>query len=200
LGLPCAFILCLYCVLACSRCLGDWPSPRYGHLLAEAIFFYIDQAEATFNEKEVKAHNPFTAQGERIAAPPRLYAKQIHRADIEPVMVIGAGQFGEVWKGMQAVKMADGSVVKKPRAIKLLKGGASVTDRDEFVREAETMLDFDHDNVIRIIGVAVQQSPWLSVLEFMCYGDLQCVLRVTHESRCACTAARLLSSHLLGQV
>lgn len=141
--------------------------------MAEAIFFYIDQAEAQFNEKEVKAHNPFAAQGERVAAPPRLFAKQIHRADIEPAVVIGAGQFGEVWKGFQAVKKADGTIVKIPRAIKLLKGGASTADRDEFVREAETMLDFDHDNVIRIVGVAVQQSPWLSVLEFMCYGDLQ---------------------------
>ena len=43
------------------------------------------------------------------------------------------------------------------------------------MREAEVMLGFDHDNVVRIIGVAVQQSPWLQVQEFMCYGDLQCV-------------------------
>merc|ERR1712216_806311 len=44
-------------------------------------------------------------------------------------------------------------------------------------REAEVMLNFDHDNVTRIIGVCVQQAPWLTVLEFMPYGDLKEVFR-----------------------
>jgi len=164
----------------------------YGHLLAEAIFFYIDQAEAIFNEKEVKAHNPFAAQGERIASPPKLFAKQIHRADIEPVSVIGAGQFGEVWKGLQAMKQADGTIVKVQRAIKLLKGGASTTDRNEFVREAEIMLDFEHDNVLQLVGVAVQQSPWLTVLEFMCYGDLQKLVRSCKTKQLALERGEML--------
>ena len=106
-----------------------------------------------------------------------MFAKQIHRADIEAVNVIGAGQFGEVWMGLQAIKQRDGTVKKVQRAVKTLKGAASLADRDEFVRESEVMLDFDHDNVTRIVGVAVQQMPWLSVLEFMMYGDLQKLVR-----------------------
>ena len=29
------------------------------------------------------------------------------------------------------------------------------------------MLDFDHPNLVTLIGVAVQQRPWLCVLEYM---------------------------------
>jgi hypothetical protein len=38
------------------------------------------------------------------------------------------------------------------------------------------MLDFDHENVTCIVGVAVQQPPWLTVLEFMEHGDLRDVV------------------------
>jgi hypothetical protein len=35
------------------------------------------------------------------------------------------------------------------------------------LRETEFMLDLDHANLVRLIGVAVQQRPWLCVLEYM---------------------------------
>jgi serine/threonine protein kinase len=53
------------------------------------------------------------------------------------------------------------------RAVKRLRGAATSDDRKEFLREAELMLDFDHQNLVRLIGVAVQQKPWLVVLEYM---------------------------------
>jgi hypothetical protein len=53
------------------------------------------------------------------------------------------------------------------RAVKLLRGAASAEDRQEFAREAELMLDFDHQNLVRLIGVSMQQRPWLVVLEYM---------------------------------
>jgi hypothetical protein len=34
---------------------------------------------------------------------------------------------------------------------------------------------------VQMIGVAVQQPPWLVVMEFMEYGDLKGVLEVTHS-------------------
>ena len=40
-------------------------------------------------------------------------------------------------------------------------------DRTEFLRESEIMLDLNHPNLLRLVGVAVQQRPWLSVLEYM---------------------------------
>ncbi len=42
-----------------------------------------------------------------------------------------------------------------------------VWSQAEFLREAEIMLEFNHPNLVQLIGVAVQQRPWLSVLEYM---------------------------------
>ena len=39
--------------------------------------------------------------------------------------------------------------------------------QEEFLRESEIMLNFNHINLVRLIGVAVQQRPWLCVLEYM---------------------------------
>ena len=54
---------------------------------------------------------------------------------------------------------------------------ASEADRLEFIREAETMLHLDHPNLVGLIGVCVQQAPWLIVLEFLEYGDVRSVLK-----------------------
>jgi hypothetical protein len=176
--------------------------PGDGHLLAEAISFYIELAEQTYGADSVAKHNPFEAKGPRQKSSKRLFARQIHRADLKAVKVIGAGQFGEVWLADQAIRKANGQVVQARRAIKMLKEGGSDADRDEFILESETMLEFDHDNVVRIVGVAVQQMPWLAVLEFMKYGDLKGlvktagqkgvklltaeVLDIAHQSACGC--------------
>lgn len=63
------------------------------------------------------------------------------------------------------------------RAVKTLKGAATPAAKQEFFKEANTMLMFDHPNVTNIMGVAVQQAPWLYVLEYCMYGDLQGVLK-----------------------
>eukprot|EP00039_Didymoeca_costata_P030411 m.29413 g.29413 ORF g.29413 m.29413 type:complete len:785 (-) comp8099_c0_seq4:166-2520(-) len=147
-----------------------------GHVLAEAISYYIEQAEDNYSASNIAKTNPFAPTGKRLAAPQSLFAKQIHRIDIKAVKPIGAGQFGEVWLAEQTVRLPSGKTKQIPRAVKMLKSNATHSARNEFVREAETMLKFDHDNVTRIVGVAVQQPPWLSVLEYMQYGNIRDVV------------------------
>ena len=60
-------------------------------------------------------------------------------------------------------------VERVDRACKMLTGAATAKDRSEFIREAEMMLKFRHVNLVNLIGVAVQQKPWLCVLEFCKY-------------------------------
>jgi hypothetical protein len=43
------------------------------------------------------------------------------------------------------------------RAVKMLKGECSADAKNEFLREADTMLNFNHKNVTTIQGVCVQQ-------------------------------------------
>eukprot|EP00040_Diaphanoeca_grandis_P023795 m.129939 g.129939 ORF g.129939 m.129939 type:complete len:690 (-) comp29446_c0_seq4:473-2542(-) len=79
----------------------------------------------------------------------------------------------------------DAEIVKVPvlRAVKMLKGSATPDAKEEFLREAETMLCFDHPNVTVIEGVAVQQPPWLYVLQYCMYGDLRQVLKTCQQRR-----------------
>ena len=63
------------------------------------------------------------------------------------VAVTGDVMRGAVWRGVS--------------------GGLLSVMQVEFLREAETMLALEHPNLVRLLGVAVQQRPWLCVIEFM---------------------------------
>lgn len=128
-----------------------------------------------------KNTNPFAAVGGRTSAPPSLFAKQVHRSELKPICELGAGAFGVVHKGEQTSPSGEKGFV----AVKCLRQGASDADKEEFVREAEACLKFDHENVCVCIGVAVQQRPWLIVLEFIEVGDVtllppMCLLEIDH--------------------
>ena len=62
------------------------------------------------------------------------------------------------------------------RAVKLLRDGASLSDKEEFTREAEIMTVMEHPNIVQIVGTCMVYRPWLVVLEMMQYGDLKKVL------------------------
>lgn len=55
----------------------------------------------------------------------------------------------------------------------MLRNRASAADRLEFCHEAEMMLQLDSNYLVRLVGVCIQQAPWLMVLEFLKYGDLR---------------------------
>jgi serine/threonine protein kinase len=74
--------------------------------------------------------NPFRPVDKtRDQAPGTLFKCQLHRRDIQPDKVIGAGQFGQVYlatyKGTTKV------------AVKTVRLAASDDDKEDFVREAE---------------------------------------------------------------
>ena len=128
----------------------------------------------------LRKRNPFVAaSAKREKAEGALFKKQIHRADLAAEKLLGAGQFGEVYLAFQKVKdKASGAVTEERRAVKMLKGEADKKAKEEFMRECNMMLDIgEHPNVVQMVGVAVQQVPWLCVLEFQPYGDLREVVR-----------------------
>lgn len=73
----------------------------------------------------------------------------MHRVDLIPRKAIGAGQFGQVYLADQLVA-DDGEQQRVPRAVKMLRGGASNDDKEEFMAEANVMLDMDHDNLVQV--------------------------------------------------
>ncbi len=119
-------------------------------------------------EAKARAGNPLLPMGvvrEKVEGP--LAACQISRKGLAAIKAIGAGQFGKVY-----LAIVDGNEDDQ-RAVKMLRSGAGNADRSEFLREAEVQLELGtHPNIVEFAGVAVQQRPWLVVLEFCQYGDL----------------------------
>jgi len=151
----------------------------------------------------------------------RLFGMQIHRSDLKALEVIGAGQFGAVYLATQNMRRCPGcskdyaidghlkrclekcaphiaydasKIVKHDvtRAVKMLKGVANAAAKKEFFDEANVMLMFDHPNVTNIMGVAVQQAPWLYVLEYAMYGDVRGVLKGCLQKRIVLHAGEMI--------
>ncbi|XP_051880588.1 tyrosine-protein kinase Mer isoform X2 [Pristis pectinata] len=93
--------------------------------------------------------------------------------------VLGEGEFGSVVEGH--IKQADGSSQKV--AVKTMKlDDFSLREIEEFLSEAACMKDFDHPNVIKLLGVCLelgsreQIAKPMVILPFMKYGDLHSFL------------------------
>ena len=133
--------------------------------------FKISLAEMKKNSDPFRVKDSDKKHREK--APGNLHQRQLHRADLTAVKPIGAGQYGQVWLADQKTSI-DGA--KRKVAVKLMRGGASAADKDDFIRESEMTLMLNHPNLVALIAVAVQQKPWLCVLEFLPYGDAKGVV------------------------
>ncbi|XP_054938386.1 ephrin type-A receptor 2 isoform X2 [Physeter macrocephalus] len=77
------------------------------------------------------------------------FTTEIHPSCVTRQKVIGAGEFGEVYKG--TLKVSGKKEV--PVAIKTLKAGYTEKQRVDFLSEASIMGQFSHHNIIRLEGV-----------------------------------------------
>jgi tyrosine-protein kinase Tec len=74
---------------------------------------------------------------------------------------LGSGQFGRV---VQAVYGGHSEV-----AVKMMKEGSML--EEDFIEEAKTMKNFEHDNLVRLYGVCIHGGPLYLVTELMVNGE-----------------------------
>ncbi|MCI4376703.1 hypothetical protein PGIGA_G00191410 [Pangasianodon gigas] len=92
--------------------------------------------------------------------------------------ILGEGEFGSVMEGH--LNWPDGTTEKV--AVKTMKlDNFSQREIEEFLNEAACMKDFNHPNVIRLLGVCLDVGPGhfprpMVILPFMKYGDLHSFL------------------------
>ncbi|XP_058483849.1 ephrin type-B receptor 1-B isoform X1 [Solea solea] len=115
--------------------------------------------------------DPFTYEDPNEAV--REFAKEIDVSTVKIEEVIGAGEFGEVYKGRLKLPGKREIYV----AIKTLKAGYVDKQRRDFLAEASIMGQFDHPNIIRLEGVVTKSRPVMIVTEFMENGALDSFLR-----------------------
>lgn len=97
----------------------------------------------------------------------------------------GSGAFGEVYEG-RAVGLIIEGLVSSARpfkvAVKTLRKGATPKDKAEFLKEAQVMSSLHHENVLRLIGVCLDNDPHFLITELMEGGDLTTFLKWVPQS------------------
>ncbi|KAB5579487.1 hypothetical protein PHYPO_G00195610 [Pangasianodon hypophthalmus] len=95
---------------------------------------------------------------------------------------LGKGEFGAVYEG---IFLSDDNVNIQV-AVKTMKVGIySQDDLQSFLKEAEIMQHFDHDNIVKLLGVTLETAQDLSIpvplviLPFLKHGDLRRFLIAT---------------------
>uniref|UniRef100_A0A672LH10 receptor protein-tyrosine kinase n=1 Tax=Sinocyclocheilus grahami TaxID=75366 RepID=A0A672LH10_SINGR len=101
------------------------------------------------------------------------FASEIHPSHITKQKVIGAGEFGEVYRGILKVHGRKETAV----AIKTLKPGYTEKQRQDFLSEASIMGQFSHQNIIRLEGVVTKFKHAMIVTEHMENGALDRYLK-----------------------
>ena len=94
---------------------------------------------------------------------------ELERQKIELSEIIGEGQFGDVHKG----------VFKQPQnsdavnvAVKTCKVETDANMAEKFLEEAYIMQQFDHQHIIKLIGICSSNPIWI-VMELAKHGELR---------------------------
>ncbi|KFB52887.1 AGAP006988-PA-like protein [Anopheles sinensis] len=106
---------------------------------------------------------------------PKLEKLEFPRNNIIYIKDLGQGAFGRVFqaKAPGLVGGEDFTLV----AVKMLKDEASQDLQVDFEREACLLAEFDHPNIVKLLGVCAIGRPMCLLFEFMARGDLNEFLR-----------------------
>ena len=106
---------------------------------------------------------------------PKLEALEYPRNKIIFIRDIGCGAFGRVF--MAKVPGLVPSEEYTMAAVKVLREEATDDMLNDFEREATLMAEFDHSNVVKLLGVCALGKPMCLLVEYMGLGDLNSFLR-----------------------
>uniref|UniRef100_A0A0M3HGL1 Protein kinase domain-containing protein n=1 Tax=Ascaris lumbricoides TaxID=6252 RepID=A0A0M3HGL1_ASCLU len=95
---------------------------------------------------------------------------EFHHEDITLKKLLGAGAFGEVHAGEAKIIKDEAQLIHAKEKIK------------ELMHEARLMRHYDHDNVVRIYGVAVDREPLMILIELVKGGSILDDLRKRHST------------------
>ncbi|XP_069481578.1 tyrosine-protein kinase Fer isoform X1 [Ambystoma mexicanum] len=97
----------------------------------------------------------------------------LNHEDVTLGELLGKGNFGEVFKGT----LKD----KTPVAVKTCKEDLPQELKMKFLSEARILKQYDHSNIVKLIGVCTQRQPIYIVMELVPGGDFLTFLRKKKE-------------------
>ncbi|KAK2141824.1 hypothetical protein LSH36_1035g01017 [Paralvinella palmiformis] len=106
---------------------------------------------------------------------------EIDRSELQMLQELGAGVFG-------TVKLALYRNTQKV-AVKMMKEGTM--SEDDFIDEAKTMKELQHNNLVRLFGVSTKERPLYIITEYMSQGSLLTYLK-RHKRRLLDKSTKLI--------
>ena len=114
---------------------------------------------------------------------------EVSAKNIRGEQELGSGQFGKVIMaktvGLSFVDLKMGTstdtTVSVPVAAKMLKASASQSAKKQFEKEYRFMFRLNHPNVIRMLGICTEGTPFI-MMEYMENGDLNQILKHQYSS------------------
>lgn len=99
------------------------------------------------------------------------------REELRYVSDLGEGEFGRVV--LMSVSSSSESVAMKMVAVKILSEKSTKESAAAFEKEMKMLMecDFQHKNVVTLLGVSTTEEPHMLIMEYMNLGDLQGLLR-----------------------
>ena len=122
---------------------------------------------------QLDAYGTVGSDGQTHAARPR----EVARESVTIVKEIGKGNFGIVAKAQFAERRGRMVMPAYLVAVKQLHSTASTEARNEILAEAAVMAQFEHENVLRLVGVVTKGDPILVLIEYMEHGALQSYIK-----------------------
>lgn len=130
------------------------------------------------------SNSPLNRNDSEVATLPQIKRDQITMSDF-----LGSGAFGEVYEGC-VVNVGSESEIRV--AIKTLRKGATDQEKAEFLQEAQLMSNFQHEHILRLIGVCLDKDSLYIIMELMQGGDLLSYLRQCRPSTDMPSSLRLI--------
>ncbi|KJE90294.1 TKL protein kinase [Capsaspora owczarzaki ATCC 30864] len=133
-----------------------------------------------------------------------LVPRSINRASVEFKQEIGRGAFGQVFKASIPTIFHDqprpGVPTSLTVAIKTLQEGADERSREDFASESQTLLQFQHTNIVTVLSVMTEAEPHLLILEYLPFGDLRGVIEKGANMNPCLHLTLAEKVHVLGQI
>ena len=118
---------------------------------------------ASLNSSEIQLNTPYQAP------------RELGRSTVKIVEMLGKGSFGEVYKGLYTERRGTPGYLVAVKA--MVNAADQAANRIQLLSEASLMVQFDHENVVKLIGVVTSGDPMLIILEYCEAGALETVLR-----------------------
>uniref|UniRef100_A0AAY5L6P0 Tyrosine-protein kinase n=1 Tax=Esox lucius TaxID=8010 RepID=A0AAY5L6P0_ESOLU len=116
----------------------------------------------------VSSHQPATKRSDIVLKRPDKWV--LEHDDVILGQSIGQGNFGEVYSG----RLRSNNI---PVAVKACKENLATEIKNKFLMEARILKQYDHPNIVKLIGVCTQQQPIYIIMELVQGGDFLSFLR-----------------------